>query len=439
MKRNTEHDFTHGKNIDILVGDCIESMRSLPDQSVHTCVTSPPYWGLRDYGKDEQIGLEQTPEAFVEALLNVFREVKRVLRDDGTLWLNLGDSYASGKARYSTKEQTIAGGGRNDAKLGDLQNGKRACVKHHEYLKDKDLVGIPWLVAFALQRDGWYLRQDIIWAKPNCMPESMKDRCTKSHEYIFMLTKSPTYFFDQEAIKEPIKGVSARRMMRGVSDLHKNTNGAPGQTPHSMATGRENRTNTEPPNYLAKKIKRSVWWVSPKPYKGAHFAVFPPELIEPCILAGTSAKGCCSKCLAPHTRKTGRQCSECPCIIPTQAKECPDCGYRNTGWLDERTTNADKRAGEDNTVGSLTARKKVMKSATVASTTFFPTCECDADVIPCTALDPFGGSGTTAGVALRHGRKAIMCELNPEYAAVMPKRIEAISGLAATQKTLMEW
>ncbi len=305
MTRSTEHDIRHGEHIEVLVGDCIESMRSLPDQSVHTCVTSPPYWGLRDYGKDEQIGLEQTPEAFVESLVNVFREVKRVLRDDGTLWLNLGDSYASGKARYSTKEQTLAGGGRNDAKLGALQDGKRACVKNHEYLKDKDLIGIPWLVALALQREGWWLRQDIIWAKPNCMPESMKDRCTKSHEYIFLLTKSPTYYFDQEAIKE--------------------------QTTDSSGT----------------KIKRSVWWVSPKAFKEAHFAVFPPELIEPCVLAG-----------------------------------CPEGG---------------------------------------------------------TVLDPFGGSGTTAGVALKHGRKAIMCELNPEYAAIMPKRIEAISGLAATQKTLMDW
>lgn len=336
MTRSTEHDFTHGKDIDILVGDCIESMRSLPDQSVHTCVTSPPYWGLRDYGNDGQMGLEKTPEAFVESLVNVFREVKRVLRDDGTLWLNLGDSYASGKARYSTKEQTLAGGGRNDAKLGDLQNGKRACVKNHEYLKDKDLVGIPWLVAFALQKDGWYLRQDIIWAKPNCMPESMKDRCTKSHEYIFLLTKSPTYYFDQDTIREPVANSNRKNYQRG-----KRTHGDNKDRNDNDWADRHNGVIYESRN------KRSVWWITPKGVKGAHFAVFPPELIEPCVLAG-----------------------------------CPEGG---------------------------------------------------------TVLDPFGGSGTTAGVALKHGRKAIMCELNPEYAAIMPKRIEAISGLSATQKTLMDW
>lgn len=269
-------------DLQILLGDCREQMRSLADGSVQTCVTSPPYFGLRDYGMDGQLGLEPSPSDFVAAMVEVFREVRRVLADDGTLWLNLGDSYGAAK----------------------------------------QLLGIPWRVALALQDGGWCLRQDIIWHKPNPMPESVRDRCTKAHEYIFLLSKSPKYFFDSEAIKE-------------VGVIPAGTKGAKGSAERAGQVG----VNSRPPEYKiydGMRNKRSVWTVTTKPFKGAHFATFPPELIEPCVLAGS-------------------------------------------------------RSGD-------------------------------------TVLDPFGGSGTTAGVAIKHGRKAILCELNPDYAALVPNRIAQIAG-----------
>lgn len=311
----------------LLVGDCIEQMRTLPDASVNTCVTSPPYFGLRDYDVDGQIGLEDTPDAFVARLVEVFREVRRVLRDDGTLWLNLGDSY--GGARGARGGQQGKNGWMND----------RAVTQHRHRGKSrgggyKQLLGIPWRVAFALQADGWYLRQDIIWAKPNPMPESVRDRCTKAHEYIFMLSKRPRYFFDAEAIREPMAASSLPRLRQNIA----------GQVGTTRANGGA-KTNG---NFKASgdlesglRNRRSVWTVTTKPFKGAHFATFPPDLIEPCILAG-----------------------------------CPEGG---------------------------------------------------------TVLDPFGGSGTTAGVALKYGRNAILCELNPKYAALVPARIEAICGIPYRQ------
>ncbi len=303
----------------ILKGDCLESMRTMPDQSVQCCVTSPPYWGLRDYGHEGQIGLEQTPEAYVASMVDVFREVRRVLRDDGTLWLNLGDSYANsglidngGHKGLSLASEKSDGVKRNPENKAN-QNGSIASVQRciPTGLKPKDLVGIPWRVAFALQADGWYLRQDIIWAKPNPMPESVKDRCTKAHEYIFLLSKSERYFFDSDAIKEP---ATYAGQQRGGSTNRYEQNKA----------GMDNKVYDT-------RNKRSVWTVRPAPYKGAHFATFPIDLIEPCILAG-----------------------------------CPVGG---------------------------------------------------------TVLDPFGGSGTTAIAALKHNRKAILCELNPEYIKIAHERI----------------
>jgi DNA modification methylase len=251
--------------IELYHGDCIDVMSRLPAASINTCVTSPPYFGLRDYGVDGQIGLEDTPEAFVGRLVEVFREVRRVLRDDGTLWLNLGDSYARNPAKGTTGTPN----GRNVAVMGysggaGIPNG----------LKEKDLIGIPWRVAFALQADGWYLRQDIIWHKPNVMPESVKDRCTKAHEYIFMLTKSPRYYFDYKAIREP--EVCGRQRGPALHPDTKSTNGNGGLA-RRKSDGMRNR--------------RSVWTVTTKPFKGAHFATFPPDLIEPCVLAGAPAGG----------------------------------------------------------------------------------------------------------------------------------------------------
>ena len=256
----------------ILVGDCIKSMRGLPDQSVHTCVTSPPYFGLRDYGHDGQIGLEPTPDEFVAKLVEVFREVRRVLRDDGTLWLNLGDSYARQGGRESTQGRHWDG---READPGAMHSTRHASDIG---LKPKDLIGIPWRVAFALQADGWYLRQDIIWHKPNPMPESVTDRCTKAHEYIFLFSKNPKYYFDSEAIKEPAQnwGTRDRSNMRDGTDDPK--------LKHHGLNGKEWEENPM-------KNKRSVWTVTTKPFKGAHFATFPPDLIEPCIKAGCPEGG----------------------------------------------------------------------------------------------------------------------------------------------------
>lgn len=244
----------------VIVGDCIESMRGLADQSVNCCVTSPPYFGLRDYGVDGQIGLEKEPDEYIINMVSVFREVHRVLRDDGTLWLNIGDSYGKGK----------------------------------------QLIGIPWRLAFALQNDGWYLRQDIIWSKSNPMPESVRDRCTKSHEYIFLLSKSKTYFYDHDAIREPHTGEAAKAVELGFKDVGQRgvnssvrrglVDGTPTQFSkkgHSGYFGADGKCLLNPLG----KNKRSVWSVPTQSVKGAHFATFPPALIEPCVLAGCPVGG----------------------------------------------------------------------------------------------------------------------------------------------------
>mgnify|MGYP003123765870 CR=1 FL=1 len=261
-----------------LYGDCRETLKELPDQSINTCITSPPYWGLRDYQEKEQLGLEDTPDKFVENLVAVFREVKRVLRDDGTVWLNLGDTYSSHKDCKSTA-QTLAKGMQSE-QAHVIEKGKSVTRDTKKLkaagLKNKDLVGIPWRVAFALQADGWYLRQDIIWSKPNPMPESVKDRCTKSHEYIFLLSKNAKYYYDNEAIKIPVKNDWGTR---------DRTNGKY----HNEGSGLAPHSGLEKSYEIANK--RSVWTVTTKPFKGAHFAVFPPDLIEPCVLAGCPKGG----------------------------------------------------------------------------------------------------------------------------------------------------
>jgi len=262
-----------GVAVKIIQGDCRRALKRLPEKHFYCCVTSPPYFGLRDYGNAAQIGLEQTPQEYVKQLVEVFREVRRVLRDDGTLWLNLGDSYAgSGKGRNA--DGTHSKGGKQDTNVGS--NEGRLVKTSTQGLKAKDLIGIPWRVAFALQEDGWYLRQDIIWHKPNPMPESVIDRCTKAHEYIFLLAKSPRYYFDQQAIKEPVKADWGTRD-RTNGKYHKEGSGL---TPHSGLSANYTTAN-----------KRSVWVVPPKPFKGAHFATFPPELIKPCVLAGAPQDG----------------------------------------------------------------------------------------------------------------------------------------------------
>ena len=306
-------------NARILVGDVRERLAELPDGSVRCVVTSPPYWGLRDYGHDGQMGLEQTPDEYVAGMVEVFREVRRVLADDGTLWLNLGDSYASHDPGGYREGEFLNPGGRPPAKQGKARN--RAGSYRPDGLKPKNLAGIPWRVAFALQADGWYLRQDIIWAKPNPMPESVTDRCTKAHEYVFLLTKQPRYYYDADAVSEEY---AAATVKRGKSIRQVAADGTV-----------QTRGNSEPVE--GRRNRRSVWTVTTKPFRGAHFAVMPEALVEPCVLAG-SAEGD-------------------------------------------------------------------------------------------TVLDPFAGSGTVGVVALRHGRRFVGVELNPEYAAIAQDRITSAAPL----------
>jgi DNA modification methylase len=253
----------------IHVGDCLHTLRTMPDASVQCCVTSPPYWGLRDYGHDGQIGLEATPESYVARMVDVFREVRRVLRDDGTCWVNLGDSYGS----------------------------------------SKQLVGIPWRVAFALQADGWYLRQDIIWHKPNPMPESVRDRCTKSHEYVFLLSKSERYYYDAEAVSEPVSVSTTARLSQPSLLLQAGSDRVPGKTNGPMrAVGPRFGGNKygdsddskhatksgnayQIPDANGRRNRRSVWTITTKPFSGAHFAVMPPDLADLCIRAGCPEGG----------------------------------------------------------------------------------------------------------------------------------------------------
>jgi DNA modification methylase len=268
-------------NATLYLGDCLEVLRTLPDASVHTCVTSPPYFGLRDYGHDGQIGLEPTPDEYIAKLVSVFREVRRVLKDDGTLWLNLGDSYgAVGGNTYAGFNERWSGtggaGSKQDATLSGVTDRKI-----NTGLKPKNLLGIPWRVAFALQADGWYLRQDIIWHKPNPMPESVRDRCTKAHEYIFLLSKSPRYYFDANEIREPYAN--------GGEWIGRDANAA--RVKSGGNSDRADKGARATTGHPAGRNRRSVWTVATKPFKGAHFATFPPALIEPCILAGCPEGG----------------------------------------------------------------------------------------------------------------------------------------------------
>lgn len=286
-------------------GDCRETMRRWKEQGIkaQTCVTSPPYYGLRDYGHEGQLGLEETPEDYIKAMVEVFRCVWDVLEDDGTLWLNIGDSYYNyrpGKGQALVK-QTVA---------NNNQDLPQTCARRGnklDGLKEKDLIGIPWMLAFALRADGWYLRQDIIWHKPNPMPESVQDRCTKAHEYIFLMSKSQKYYYDSESIAMPLAETSNARLAQPNLANQAGSDRVPGKTNGNMkAVGprfggnkygdddrEESRTKSgnEWTGDTGKANRRSVWTVATKPYSGAHFAVFPSDLIEPCILAGAPVGG----------------------------------------------------------------------------------------------------------------------------------------------------
>lgn len=260
-------------------GDCRETMRRWASQGIkaQTCVTSPPYYGLRDYGHEGQIGLEETPEEYIAAMVDVFRCVRDVLADDGTLWLNIGDSYAMASMRGENSKFSGNVGAHSGYKEGSVKLGKRSIPSG---IKAKDLIGIPWMLAFALRADGWYLRQDIIWHKPNPMPESIQDRCTKAHEYIFLLSKSQKYYYDFEAIKENAVGARGGAPIKARNPEYRQ--GDVKSVNDGLANGWQPSED---------RNKRSVWTVTTKPYEGAHFAVFPTELIEPCIMAGAPVGG----------------------------------------------------------------------------------------------------------------------------------------------------
>ena len=389
----------------IIQGDCVEGLRTLPDASVHCCVTSPPYWGLRDYGHDGQIGLESTPEAYVARMVEVFREVRRVLREDGTCWVNLGDSY--------TGVANSGGANKNDG--GPAVRVRGLPGKAGDGLKPKDLVGIPWRVAFALQADGWWLRQDIIWHKPNPMPESVRDRCTKAHEYVFLLTKSERYFYDAEAVSEPVAVSTTARLSQPTLPTQAGSDRVPGKTNGPMKAvgprfGGNKFGDSDDPKHATKsgnvyqipdangrRNRRSVWTVTTKPYSGAHFAVMPPDLVEPCILAGCPDQ-CCPVCGAGYERITAKERTA------------------------TRPGTATKVTGDAMTDGNRDPQRHVTTTQTLG---WRPACDCAASgIISGTVLDPFAGSGTTLAVAAELGRNAIGCELNPDYIAFAERRIK---------------
>lgn len=403
----------------ILVGDAAERLKELPDGCIHTCVTSPPYFGLRNYGVEGQIGLEETPDEYVSKLVKVFHEVRRVLRDDGTLWLNLGDSYSA--AGYSNHKNT-----------GGAQREEGGKPKHlmGSGLKPKNLLGIPWRVAFALQADEWYLRSDIIWAKPNPMPESVVDRPSKAHEYIFLLAKSERYFYDVDAIRESVsenerpqqKRAREIAMEAGLTPSHLEAIRSAGCTDagKAMVTQTGTGKNTAEVQKLAKEAKdalggyyrefltqnarrnrRTVWSIATEPFPEAHFATFPQELVEPCVAAGTSEKGCCPSCRAPWTRL----------VEESKIPDRPNRVQERKGDSIDEAHGSDGRAGDRWTLSSRTVG-------------WSPSCSCAKEQTePCMVLDPFMGSGTTALVALKAGRNFLGIELNPEYAKICEGRI----------------
>lgn len=396
----------------ILIGDVLDRLRELPDESVHCVVTSPPYWGLRDYGVKGQIGLEKTPAEYLAKMTKVFREVRRVLRSDGTCWMNMGDSYASSPNQRSIKDGDTVGWKQATNTASRLTPSRSPAGS-----KPKDLMGMPWRLAFALQEDGWWLRQDIIWSKPNPMPESVTDRCTKAHEYIFLLTKSARYFYDAEAIRQPFspetKALSFETMEFSRRDSFargtKHTAGKHGQKA-------QHRPDRDEVSYTGGANKRSVWEIATEAFPEAHFATFPTKLVEPCILAGTSEKGCCSDCGDPWTRIVESSKEYEAFKVAERTRK----GKGNGAGGGMRSNNLAALGLTAGTSNKSVSSESITKGWTKGWT---KGCNCDAKVVPCTVLDPFNGSGTTGVVALRYHRNYIGIELNPEYAAMAERRI----------------
>ena len=396
-------------NVDTIIqGDALTRLKELPSESVDCCITSPPYWSLRNYNVDGQIGLEDTPDEYVSKLVEVFREVKRVLKAPGTLWLNLGDCYAGSWGNYSPKSSCPKEGWtetRFDRRAYDDRTWRPPNSHRQEGLKTKDLVGLPWMVAFALRADGWWLRSEVIWHKPNPMPESVQDRPTKSHETIFLLSKSEVYFYDAEAIKED--AVNQKMPGSNMTD----TKETYGKQNGGNSGLRDLRRKYKAEGLPQTRNKRSVWTIPTKPFPGAHFATFPEALVEPCILAGTSEKGYCPECGKAWERQVSRS-------VERNWKECPKDEARR-----EQNLQSDK--------SGLHSQYHDITEKTIG---WLPSCQCgDLKPVPGIILDPFFGAGTTGLVAKKLGRRFIGIELNEAYIGMAQKRI------AATPVRLDNW
>ncbi len=374
-------------NLDTVVcADALDYLRTLPDESVNCIITSPPYYGLRDYSASGQIGLEDTPAAYVERLVAVFREIRRVLRPDGVCWLNLGDSYA-GSGRGLMGDGTPSD--RGDAKQGTNRGTTVGVFNKPDWggLAPKNLIGIPWRVAFALQDDGWILRSDVIWHKPNTMPESVTDRPTKAHEYVFMLTRAARYWYDAEAVSEQSSDNSHGGGQAHVERYMQQSGRNDGSRAMGIVTATRNR--------------RSVWTVATEPTPFAHFATFPQKLIEPMVLAGCPAR-VCAKCGAPWEQ-----------VIERKAQE-----YNEREGAAQTLCCAGAIAGGTKKV--TLGKTHLVKRNIIG---WQPACACDADTRPGIVCDPFMGSGTTALVARRLGRHYVGCDVNPEYVALANERL----------------
>ena len=383
----------------------------LADKSVHCCVTSPPYWGLRDCGTEGQIGLEKSPEEYVAAMVEVFREVRRVLRDDGTLWLNIGDSYCNsdkwGGGGQNTGKQTVA----NDGSVPSWAVRKRK--DRPEGMKPKDLVGIPWTLALALRADGWYLRSEIIWSKPNAMPESATDRPSKAHEQVFLLTKKPKYFYDSESAKDRRSDNPATLRRRtnmdnsavGTAAMIGQAHGQSGNGANSKLQAGELRNS------------RTVWGISVASFKGAHFATMPVKLALRCIKAGTSAKGCCPDCGSPWVRV----------VEKTRVATRPG--------TDSKVHDVDLNA-MTGLSGDITGyRDPRRRITTTTHLGWEPTCRCgNPETVPPVVFDPFSGAATTGVAADAVGCLYVGTDLNPEYLEIGRDRLNRPHSPAKSDK-----
>jgi len=409
----------------LICGDALAVLRAMPARSVHCCVTSFPYWSLRDYGIPALLwsdgwrgsfGLEPTPQLYLDHAVLISAEIRRVLRNDGTLFLNMGDSYVS-RPNGSIGKSTLEGSLAHHVQVRRAHGERKAGVP--KGLKHKDLVGMPWRLAFALQDAGWWLRRDVIWSKPNPMPESVRDRPTTAHEYVFLLTKSERYFYDAEAVREAAITTRPELLAFGErpdlglpahSNDRRRSKKPDGWATHAGAHGAVHRDGREPgeaAEIASGRNLRSVWTIPTSSFPEAHFATFPPELARRCIAAGTSERGCCSECGAPWKR-------EVMVSGKTTQEAASEAGHSNrSAAYGASKQNLDFKGSH----WKLPARER-------STSGWLPSCGHVAEIAPCTVLDPFSGAGTTAMVALRMGRNAIGIELKPDYCEMAARRIE---------------